>query len=80
MTRQRRPRTAEPPAPIDDWENLKSVSRVDAANGYAWDFGLVFVVYVVLRGIGVIRAALRRPGPLTPALRSTPDRHEHEGT
>jgi hypothetical protein len=66
MTGQRKPRTAEAPAPVDDWENLKSVSRADAANGYAWDFGLVFAVYVVLRGIGILRAALRGPGRRPP--------------
>ncbi len=56
MTQRRQQATAEPSAPIDDWENLKSVASADAANGYAWDFGVVFLAYVTLRLVGAFRA------------------------
>lgn len=81
MSRQPNQPEAQEPPPVNDWESLKTVATADAANGWQWDLGLVFVVYVVLRAIGAVGAALRGSPDVVDARRTIiSDRHDREGT
>lgn len=65
--------------PNNDWESIKRLAAIDAANGWPWDLAFMLVIYGLLRLIGFLvppperRLATRhRPGTAS----ATPARHE----
>ena len=42
-----------------DFEAIRGLATVDAANGWPWDFGIVLLLYGFLRLIGLVLAPFR---------------------
>lgn len=46
-------------APGSEWESVKWMAGVNAANGWPWDLSMMLVVYGLLRLVGLLLSPLR---------------------
>jgi hypothetical protein len=64
MRRRRNSRKVTPAASGSEWESVKRLAAVDAANGWPWDLAMMLVVYALLRLLGLLVSPFlpQRPG------------------